>query len=84
MSRLRDSHFLQNPYPIPNIQLTPTPYRITGPANGKYLYTDTENLAFGAEFHCGSSYGISKAGDGYKGSGSAEFYQFLVNVKTGT
>ena len=84
MSRLCDSHFLQNP--VSHSQYPAYSHAIQDhrPGDGKYLYTDTENLAFGAEFHCGSSYGISKAGDGYKGSGSAEFYQFLVNVKTGT
>ncbi len=35
-----------------------------------------KTLAFGAEFHCGSSYGISKAGDGYKGLAPPNFTSF--------
>ena len=52
--------------------------------NGEDFGTDAEDLPFLFVFDSGRSNAIGKTGDGHQGTGSAKFYQFLVNVKTCT
>mgnify|MGYP007028819867 CR=1 FL=1 len=61
--------------PIPNIQLTPTPYRITGPAMVN-IFTPIPKTWPRSGIPLREHYGISKAGDGYKAPAPPNFTSF--------